>query len=100
MTIIDALRAVPSNSADPGQPAVVSGTSPLADGFRSRFFTDDDYRRFHGRAAGYDAQNAFFAEDFAEIAGVGYLKASLPERLGGSGLTLAELAREQRHLAL
>jgi alkylation response protein AidB-like acyl-CoA dehydrogenase len=78
---------------------VVSGTSPLADGFRSRFFTDDDYRRFHDRAAGYDAQNSFFAEDFAELVDAGYLKAPLPERLGGSGLSLSDVAAEQRHLA-
>jgi hypothetical protein len=81
------------------EPAVVSGTSPLADGFRSRFFTESDYRRFQSRTAGYDVENAFFAEDFTELVGVGYLKASLPARLGGKGLSLTELTREQRQLA-
>lgn len=81
------------------QPTVVSPTSPLADGFRSRYFSTADYQRFHSRAGRYDAENSFFAEDFAEVLGAGYLKAPLPERLGGDGLSLTELAREQRHLA-
>ncbi len=56
--------------------------SPPADGFRSRFFSQDDYLRFHQRAPHYDTENSFFAEDFAEIAGAGYLKAPLPRSLG------------------
>src|SRR4029078_13141539 len=83
---------------EPGtHPTVVSPTSPLTDGFHSRYFTADDYRRFHDRAPRYDAENSFFAEDFAEILGAGYLKAPLPKRLGGDGLSLNELAREQQH---
>lgn len=78
---------------------VVSGTSPLADEFTSRFFGADDYRRFHERAKRYDDDNAFFAEDFADLVQAGYLKAPVPTKFGGSGLTLAELAREQRQLA-
>ncbi|MFI5511064.1 acyl-CoA dehydrogenase family protein [Mycobacterium sp. NPDC051804] len=81
------------------RPTVVSPTSPLADGFQSRYFTTEDYQRFHSRAARYDTENSFFAEDFAEILGAGYLKSPLPERLGGVGLSLTDLAREQRHLA-
>ncbi|MCV7424044.1 acyl-CoA/acyl-ACP dehydrogenase [Mycobacterium yunnanensis] len=97
MTVIDTVHPVEQGSRP--QPTVVSGTSPLADGFRSRFFTDADYRRFHDRAPRYDAENAFFAEDFAELVERGYLKAPLPERLGGAGVSLAELVAEQRHLA-
>ncbi|MGU3499809.1 acyl-CoA dehydrogenase family protein [Mycobacterium sp. C31M] len=79
--------------------AVVSGTSPLADGFESRYFSTEDYARFHHRAGGYDADNAFFADDFVDLVQAGYLKAPLPAAFGGGGLTLAELAAEQRHLA-
>jgi len=101
--IIDAVTVTdaPSTTSETLQtkPSVVSGTSPLAAGFRSRFFTEDDYRRFHARAPRYDSENTFFAEDFAELVDAGYLKAPLPQRLGGFDLSLTELAREQRDLA-
>ena len=68
MIVTDAPPAAPRPSTDtPGpEPVVVSGTSPSAGGFASRFFTDAEYHRFHARAPRYDAENAFFAEDFAE----------------------------------
>jgi alkylation response protein AidB-like acyl-CoA dehydrogenase len=101
VTVTDAPRSAPNATTGKPQakPSVVSGTSPLAAGFRSRFFAEDDYRRFHARAPRYDSENTFFAEDFAELVDAGYLKAPLPERLGGLDLSLIELAREQRHLA-
>ena len=101
MTVTDAAPPVLDAAQDTSspEPHVVSGTSPLADGFRSRFFSDADYQRFHTRAPRYDAENTFFAEDFAELVAAGYLKAPLPVELGGSGLSLTELAEEQRHLA-
>ena len=98
VTLSEISRA-PIAAVPDAEPRVVSGTSPLADGFRSRFFTPQDYARFHERAARYDAENAFFAEDFAVLVERGYLKAPLPQQVGGSGLSLTELAREQRHLA-
>ncbi len=60
---------------------------------------DQLLQRIHDRAAGYDLENRFPTEDFAELTAAGYLAAMVPERLGGAGLTLAELAAEQTRLA-
>ena len=51
------------------------------------------------RAAGYDRDNAFFAEDLADLRSAGYLGAMVPTDLGGAGLTLRETAHEQARLA-
>lgn len=51
------------------------------------------------RAAGYDRDNRFFTEDFEELRAAGYLKMAVPEELGGRGMTVAEVCREQRRLA-
>jgi alkylation response protein AidB-like acyl-CoA dehydrogenase len=61
--------------------------------------SDEALGRFHDRAPGYDRDNAFFAEDFAELRESGYLLAPLPASLGGAGLPLSQVAREQRRLA-
>jgi alkylation response protein AidB-like acyl-CoA dehydrogenase len=61
--------------------------------------TDDMLQRFHERAPIYDRENRFFDEDFEELRAAGYLKINVPEDLGGSGMTLAQVAREQRRLA-
>src|SRR3990170_4502591 len=55
--------------------------------------------RFYGRAPAYDAENRFFHEDFEELRDAGYLTMAVPKDLGGLGMSLAELCREQRHLA-
>ena len=55
--------------------------------------------RFRERAAGYDAENRFFAEDFAELRSTGYLAAPVPAELGGAGLALETLVAAQRRLA-
>ncbi|ACQ80998.1 Acyl-CoA dehydrogenase type 2 domain protein [Beutenbergia cavernae DSM 12333] len=60
---------------------------------------DDLLTRIHDRAAGYDAANAFCTEDLEELAAVGYLRAAVPADLGGLGLSLLELTREQTRLA-
>ena len=60
---------------------------------------DDLLARIHSRAAGYDRNNEFFTEDLAELTAAGYLTALVPAELGGKGLTLAQLAREQARLA-
>ena len=55
--------------------------------------------RFYGRAPAYDAENRFFHEDFEELRDAGYLTMAVPKDLGGLGMSLAEVCREQRHLA-
>lgn len=61
--------------------------------------TDDLLARVHERAPGHDRENTFPHDDLAELAAAGYLRAFVPERLGGAGLTLEEVAREQVRLA-
>jgi alkylation response protein AidB-like acyl-CoA dehydrogenase len=61
--------------------------------------TDEMLERFWERAPDYDAENRFFDEDFAELKEAGYLKLAVPKELGGHGLSLAEVCREQRRLA-
>jgi alkylation response protein AidB-like acyl-CoA dehydrogenase len=56
-------------------------------------------RRCAQRAAGYDRDNRFFSEDFAELKDAGYLTMAVPQEFGGRGLTLAQCCREQRRLA-
>lgn len=51
------------------------------------------------RAATYDRENRFFTDDFEELRAAGYLKIGVPEELGGRGMSLAEVCREQRRLA-
>lgn len=55
--------------------------------------------RIRDRAARYDRENAFFTEDFAELKEAGYLKALVPTELGGLGLSLEQVTREQMALA-
>ncbi len=54
--------------------------------------------RFQQRAPGYDRDNRFFTEDFEELRDSGYLRMAIPRELGGLGMTLAEVCREQRRL--
>ncbi len=51
------------------------------------------------RAATYDRENRFFAEDFEALKQAGYLKMPIPRELGGLGMNLSEVCREQRRLA-
>jgi alkylation response protein AidB-like acyl-CoA dehydrogenase len=61
--------------------------------------SDEMLERFRGRAAGYDQENRFFQEDFDELRDAGYLKMAVPTELGGLGMNIVEVAREQRRLA-
>jgi alkylation response protein AidB-like acyl-CoA dehydrogenase len=54
---------------------------------------------FAERAAGYDRDNRFVEQDFADLRAAKYLLSPLPAEFGGSGMSLAEVCREQRRLA-
>jgi alkylation response protein AidB-like acyl-CoA dehydrogenase len=61
--------------------------------------SQDLLARFASRAADYDRKNSFFHEDFADLKAAGYLTLPVPRELGGRGLSLAQMCREQRRLA-
>ena len=61
--------------------------------------SDELLATFRDRAADYDRDNAFFAEDLADLHAAGYLGAMVPAGLGGGGLSLRETAREQARLS-
>ena len=61
--------------------------------------TEEMVARFAERAASYDRENRFFTEDFEELRAAKYLLLPVPKELGGAGLTLAEMCRQQRRLA-
>ena len=70
------------------------GTAPV-----KPVLSEEMLARFASRAAGYDQQNRFFAEDFEELRAAKYLLLPLPTEFGGAGMTLAQVCREQRRLA-
>ena len=55
--------------------------------------------RIRARAAAHDAANTFPFDDVTDLAAAGYLRALVPTRFGGLGLTLPQLAAEQARLA-
>jgi alkylation response protein AidB-like acyl-CoA dehydrogenase len=61
--------------------------------------SDGLVQSFAERCGGYDKANRFFQEDFVDLRDAGYLTMAVPRELGGRGLTLAEVCREQRRLA-
>jgi alkylation response protein AidB-like acyl-CoA dehydrogenase len=63
------------------------------------YLTDAMLARFDERAAVYDRENRFFAEDFEELRQSGYLDLAIPEEFGGPGLGLADVLALQRRLA-
>jgi alkylation response protein AidB-like acyl-CoA dehydrogenase len=56
-------------------------------------------RRIAARAAGHDLDGSFPSDDLGELRAAGYLAALVPRELGGWGLTLEALTREQSRLA-
>ena len=63
------------------------------------FLSDELLARIHERAAGYDRDNRFFTEDLDDLVAAGYLRALVPARFGGLGMSLREVAHEQAALA-
>jgi alkylation response protein AidB-like acyl-CoA dehydrogenase len=73
--------------------AMINGAS------KTVMLSDELLGRCHQRAPIYDRENRFFVEDFEELRDAGYLTMPVPKELGGPGMTLAEVCREQRRLA-
>lgn len=61
--------------------------------------SDGLLQRCAGRAPIYDRENRFFREDFEELRQAGYLLMPVPCEVGGGGLLLPDVGREQRRLA-
>lgn len=66
---------------------------------RASLLSDELLERIRSRAAGYDQNNEFPEADLEELAAAGYLAALVPAELGGAGLSLLDLTREQARLA-
>jgi hypothetical protein len=62
--------------------------------------SDDMLRAFAERAGGYDRENRFFQEDFRRPSAPAISTMAVPKELGGRGMNLAQVAREQRRLAI
>jgi alkylation response protein AidB-like acyl-CoA dehydrogenase len=60
---------------------------------------DELLTTFRERAAGYDRENRFFDEDFADLVRIGYPLMLVPREHGGLGFTLRQAAAAQRRLA-
>lgn len=55
--------------------------------------------RIRARAGDHDRENTFFVDDLADLTEAGYLRALVPVSLGGAGLGLRDVTREQSRLA-
>ena len=73
--------------------------SAASDGATAPVLDDAILGRIRSRAAGHDRDNTFPHADLTELGQAGYLRALVPTRFGGLGLTLPQLAAEQARLA-
>jgi len=71
----------------------------MATRLSERGLSDDLLQRFGERARTYDCENRFFTEEFDDLRLAGYLELAVPTELGGRGLSLAQVCKEQRRLA-
>lgn len=61
--------------------------------------SDEFLERVGARADGYDRENRFFYEDLEDLRSIDYLTLAVPAELGGLGLRLPQVVREQARLA-
>ena len=66
---------------------------------RDDLLSDKLLHEFAERAGVNDRENRFFHEDFEDLKQAGYLTMPVPKELGGAGMALAEVCRQQRRLA-
>ena len=92
------MTAIPESPSIDANGSLAKGASRSASS-GSSLLTNEMLARFESRAALYDRENGFFDQDFEELQTIGYLRLPVPVELGGAGLTLAQMAREQRRLA-
>src|SRR5437588_5089054 len=62
--------------------------------------TDRLLEKCRERAPKYDQENRFCQEDFDELKAAGYLMMAVPREFGGLGMSLAQVSRETRRLAM
>src|SRR5581483_2107662 len=62
--------------------------------------TEELLEKCRQRAPMYDRDNRFCQEDFDDLKAAGYLLMAVPKELGGLGMTLAQVGRETRRLAM
>jgi alkylation response protein AidB-like acyl-CoA dehydrogenase len=86
-----------ATSADEGRVGL-STTASVSDGRRTDLPLDM-LERFRARAGQLDQANDYFHEDLNELRAFGYLRAAVPDHLGGWGLDLAQMSASQRRLA-
>ena len=67
--------------------------------FQGQPLSDSLLQGFAKRVGAYDRDNRFFTEDFEDLRASGYLTMGVPRELGGQGLSLADVCRQQRRLA-
>src|SRR5438105_4919861 len=62
--------------------------------------TDGLLEKCRERAPKYDQENRFCQEDFDELKAAGYLMMAVPREFGGLGMSLTQVSRETRRLAM
>ncbi|HEY0188943.1 MAG TPA: acyl-CoA dehydrogenase family protein [Cellulomonas sp.] len=78
---------------------MATSPTPAPDPVPTVLLTDELLARVAARADGHDRANTFPHDDLDDLSAAGYLRAFVPVRLGGAGLGLEAVAREQARLA-